>query len=161
MSNIDFKEIASQELNGYTVNKKLVTINSAKRHVIAINNIKANGNAYNQNNAFKSKELISRPVKSIALFCNEYVPEHFSYDDYFKYVFTINGVDYEVVPINSDRNGKKIIRTTDYSSPSEYVEYLNEEIKSAFLSIVIKSPTTNETPYISNLKILIGGDENV
>jgi hypothetical protein len=161
LSTIDFKEIASQELNGYTINKKLVTVDSAKRHVITINNIKANGNVYKQNNAFKSKELISQPVKSIALFCNEYIPNHFPDNDYFKYVFTINGVDYEIVPINSNRNGKKIIRTTDYSSPSEYVEYLNEEIKSAFLSITIKTPNTNETPYISNLKILIGGDENV
>lgn len=161
MANIDFKEIAAQELNSYKVNKKLVTIGSAKRHVIKINNIKAEGSVYKQTNSFKSRELISTPVKSIALFCNEYVPEHFSDSDCFKYIFTINGVDHEVVPINSDKNGKKIIRTTDYSSPSEYVIYLNEEIKSAFLSIIIKTPSTNDTPYISNLKILIGGNDNV
>jgi hypothetical protein len=161
LSTIDFKEIASQELNGYKIDKKLVTVSSAKRHVISINNIKAQGNVYKENNTLKSRELITKPVKSIALFCNEYVPEHFPDSEYFKYVFTINGVDHEVIPINSDRSGKKIIRTTDYNSPSEYVIYLSEEIKSAFLSIVIKAPSANETPYISNLKILIGGNENV
>jgi hypothetical protein len=40
----------------------------------------------------------------------------------------------------------------------EYIEdHLDEEIKSATLSVILKTPDAVQTPYISNLKILIGG----
>lgn len=161
MSNINFQNIAASEINSYTVGHDLEILDTAKRHAIKINNIIAEQNTYEKNNIFKSRQLISQPVKTLAIFCNEYVPSHFSNGTYFKYVMTINGIDYEITPINSHRNGKKIIRTTDYNSPSEHVIYINEEIKSAFLSIVITAPNTTESPFISNLKVLAGGGVNV
>lgn len=161
MSEINFQDITATEIKTYDIKQELTVLKTAKRHAVKINNIVGQQNTYSLTNSCKSRELITEPVKNIAVFCNEYVPAHFPDSNYFKYILTINGVDHEVVPINSNRNGKKVIRTTDYSMPSDYVEYINEDIKSAFLSITINLPNNKETTYISNLKVLIGGNENV
>ena len=46
------------------------------------------------------------------------------------------------------------------SYKSDHIIYLNENIKSAKLKIVINSANQNVTPYISDIKILIGGSSN-
>lgn len=143
--------------NTFENTKTLTILPTARRHVVRLNNISAKRNLYKQKNIIKSKELISTPVKTLAFFCNEYIPEHFPENlKTIQYILTINGVDYEVLPINSNKNGKKIVRTTEYNSNANHVIYLNEEIKSAILTIAIVTPNKNETPYISNLKILVG-----
>lgn len=161
MSTIDFQKIADSVLNQYQLDTQLVKLSTAKRHAIKINNLFGYQNTYTMTNSMKSRELITSPVKAIAIFCNEYVPDHFANNDYFKYVLTVNGVDHEVVPINSERNGKKVVRTSESNSSADYVDYISEPVKSAFLTITIMAPNTTETPYISNLKILMGGDVNV
>lgn len=159
MATIDFDEIAATEVAGYKVVKKLVKLKTAKRHAVRIGGIKANKNRYQEVNAFQSRELISTPVKSIALFCNEYVPSHFpAGTKYITYILTINGTDHEVVPVNANRDGMKIIRMTGSQEQSLYVIHLNEEIKSATLKVIIKTPNVGESPHFSNLKILIGGE---
>lgn len=158
MSEINFEDIASAEIAGYSVSTKLVTLETAKRHAVRLNNIKASKNTYQVSNTITSRELISDPVQSIAIFCNEYIPSHFPDGEYIKYVLTVNGIDYTVVPVNSDRNGTKIIRAADNKTPTDYVAYTNEEIKSATLTVILKTPNNTETPYFSNLKVLIGGE---
>lgn len=158
MSDLNYNSITAGTLASPEKTEKLVVLNTAKRHAIKISNFKAEQNIYKTANTFVSKELITTPVKSIAFYCNEYVPEHFPEGVYFKYALTINGTEYEVLPINSQRNGKKIIRTTENSEFSEYVEYLNEDIKSAILTINLYTPNATETPFVSDIKILIGGE---
>lgn len=142
----------------FEVSNKIVKLTSARRHAIKINGISATGNQYALTTTRRSRQLITEPVESMAFFCNEYIPPHFPDSQYIKYVLTINGTDHEVIPINSDKNGKKIVRTTSSGSNSDYVLYLSESIKSAYLTIIIKTPNKTETPYISNLKVLIGGE---
>ena len=93
---------------------------------------------------------------AISIFCNVYVPQGLG-DDAVKFTLTINGVDYEVVPINSHRNGTKIIRFSTGNASSPYTERIGEIIKSARLTIVFTN-TSKIAPRINNLKILFGGE---
>lgn len=136
--------------------KKIEIVDSAKRHTIQINDISIFKNEYNKG-MYLSKELISTPVSCIALFCNEYINEGYTIENNVSYFLIINGVEHEIVPINCHRNNKKIIRTSSQTYQSEYVIYNNEEIKSAKLKIVINSTNKDITPYISDVKILVGG----
>lgn len=140
-----------------TITKKVKKVLSAKRHVIKINEINVFKNIYLNGN-LQTKELIEDPIKYIALYCNEYINKDYSVENFVKYYLIINGTEYEMVPINSHRNGKKIIRTSSQSYKLDNTEYIEENIKSAKLKIVINPINKNVTPYISNIKILIGGN---
>ena len=41
--------------------------------------------------------------------------------------------------------------------PTEYTQYIGEKIQSAYLTVVMKS-RNQLTPYINNVKILLGGE---
>lgn len=138
--------------------KKIEKVESAKRHVIKINEISAYKNKYDKGYIL-SKELINDPINSIALYCNEYINKDYSIENNVSYFLIINGVEHEIQPINSHRNGKKIIRMSAQSYKSDHVTYLNENIKSAKLKIVINSINQDITPFISDIKILIGGSD--
>ena len=106
-----------------------------------------------------SKEIVTDSIKNIALYCNEYIKNGYDIDENVSYYLIVNGQEYPVVPINSNRNGKKIIKTSSQNYKSDLVSYINEDIKSAKLKIVIPvSAEQDVSPYISNIKILIGGE---
>lgn len=136
--------------------KKIEKVDEAKRHVIKINEISTYNNKYDKGYIL-SKELITDPINSIALYCNEYINKDYAIDNNVTYFLILNGVEHEVKPINSHRNGKKIIRMSAQSYNSEHVVYLNEDIKSAKLKVVINSSSQDVTPYVSDIKVLIGG----
>lgn len=141
---------------GDTKVKDVTTVvKSAKRHVIKVNDLVCYSKNYSTTNVLVSRDLISDNVYSIALFCNTYVPE--SLEKSLEFILTVNGVDYEVKPINSHSNGIKVIRFSQGKSSPEYTKYIGEEIKSAVLTIKIKCKN-NLTPYFNNLKILLGGE---
>ena len=129
-------------------------IDSAKRHVIKINDLAIRKNVIVGESVMISRELISEPVSVISLFCNMYFPNNLPFDCV-KFVMTVNGKDYDIVPVNSQINGKKIIRFSQGTMSSDYTVYTNEKIKSAKLKIIMKS-MSEITPYINNVKILVG-----
>lgn len=137
----------------------IVSIDSAKRHIVRINNIEARAGKFIKNTTLVTGELITSSVDSIAIFANEYIPEHFPSAIYFKYILNINGVDHEVVPINSQKAGIKIVKTSDYSLADTTIKHIDESIKSASLTVVIDIPNDAETPYLSNVKICFGKGE--
>lgn len=130
-------------------------VEGVKRHCISIDNVIAFPAQYTDA-VFETGELISSPVESIAIFANEYVPSYFPSGTFVQYIFTVNGIDQEVVPINSEKAGAKIIRHSDYTVGDSYVKHLNESIKSAKLKVIIKASGDGATPYVSNLKICFG-----
>lgn len=159
--NIDFKDSPSSHELEYSTSKQVIKMETAKRHVIKISEIKAEKNNYMTTNTMRTNNLIKKETISIAIYCNEYIPYYFDKSiDYIKYYLTVNADTFEVVPINSERNGIKIIKTNDYDFNIENIKYITEPILSAYLTIVIKTPDKNRTPYISNLKVLVG-DNNV
>jgi hypothetical protein len=129
---------------------------SAKRSVIKINDITASKNIYNTKNMMKTGELIEGEAYSISLFANVFVPESLDSDSV-EFYFTINGIDYEVVPINSHSNGTKVLRFSGGKSSTLYTELLSEKITSAYLTILIKS-SSDATPMLNNIKVLLGGE---
>lgn len=150
------KEIAYKDIETGKTERKIAYVDSARRHVIRINNIEAKKYKYAEKSTFTSKELITYPVESIAIFVSEYIPEHFLRDKYITYIMTVNGIDYEIEPINSHRPGKKIIRHSKLNAGQPYAIYIDESIKSATLTIVMESEGTQESPFLSGIKVLYG-----
>lgn len=153
---IAFIKTFYSDSNTNEIIKKIVKVDSGRRHVIKINDISVLKNSYTKGMVI-SKELITTPIKTIGLYCNEYINKDYTIDKNVNYYLIINGQEYEICPLNSHRNGKKIIRTSSQLYKSEHVIYLNEDIKSAKLKIVINTTNKDITPYISDIKILIGG----
>jgi hypothetical protein len=104
----------------------------------------------------QSEELIKHDVYAISVFANVYIPQGL-YDDSVKFILTINGRDYDVVPINSHINGTKIIRFSTGNNNNPYTERIGEKIKSAYLTIVFANET-RLAPKINNIKVLLGGE---
>lgn len=132
---------------------------SAKRHVIRINDIVSKQKQYITTSVFKTNELIKdkENIYAISVFANYYLPDKILTEDYIKFTLTVNGIDYDVIPINSYLNGTKVIRFSQGKMPISYTQYIGEKITSAYLTVNIKS-RNNLTPYINNLKILLGGE---
>lgn len=134
-----------------------VIVKSAKRHSIKINDIKAVSNIYKTSSFFKTGELIKDcKFYSVALFLNVYMPEQLS-SNCVEFIFTINGIDHYVSPINYDGKGNKIFRYSQGKSLPQYTELLNEPINSLSLTVKING-TTEFTPFIGNIKVLLGGE---
>lgn len=138
--------------------QQFVRADDAKRHVVRINDIKAMTGTYSRSSYLETEELIgTSPVQSIAVFSDEYIPDFFpDNDNYITYTLTINGQDYPVVPINSDKEGTKVIRNAEYLAADDYVLHLNEPIRSAYLKVNMKTPNQSYSPYLTNLKICLG-----
>ena len=134
-----------------------VTIPSARRSAIKINDISVYNKKYNAKTIMKSAELITVPSYSIGFFANVYVPESLSQDKAVQFILTVNGIDYDVVPMNSHSNGTKIIRFSGGKSNTTYTELINEKITSAYLTIIMNG-TSELTPFVNNIKILTGGE---
>ncbi len=140
----------------YEVDEVTTIIKSGQRHVIKINDVTAGSYQYSTKSKIQSYELLNQEVYAISVFANVYVPQGLT-DDSVKFILTINGFDFDVVPINCHLNGIKIIRFSTGNSSSPYTERIGEKIKSAYLTIVF----TNETrlaPRVNNIKILLGGE---
>lgn len=131
---------------------------SAKRHVIRLNDIESKRKTYIKESVFKTGELITNKtdIYAISIFANMYFPNNIP-KDYVKFTLTVNGVDYKIEPVNSYVDGIKIIRFSQGKMPVEYTKYIGEKITSAYLTVSIKSKD-KITPYINNLKVLLGGE---
>lgn len=134
--------------------KKVKIVSTAKRHVIKINDLSVYKDKYTSGVAISKELITNEPITYIALYCNQYAEDK----DMVKYSFIINGKEYEIKPINSNENGKKIIRTSTQTYKLDNTEYITESIKSAMLKIDITT-SDYKSPFISNIKVLIGSDK--
>ena len=133
-------------------------IHSAKRHVIKLNDVKSLANQYANNSYFKTNNLVDGTdnVYAVSVFANMYIPPQLS-DDCVEFILTVNGIDYTVQPVNSELDGIKVIRYSKGKSKTEYTQLTDEVINSVVLTVKIKS-SKNLTPYINNVKVLLGGE---
>lgn len=131
-------------------------VKSAQRHVIKLNQVKAYMYNYVNKSKLETKELLNQDVYSVALFANVYIPQGLS-DDAVKFILTVNGTDYNVVPINSHMNGIKIIRFSTGNANDIYTKRIGEKIKSAKLSIIFNNES-KIVPRVNNIKVLFGGE---
>lgn len=144
--------------NNEEIEKVTTIVPTAKRHVIRINDIAIKAKTYRLESTSRTQELITKDdeIYAISIFANSYFPKGVP-DTYIKYVLTVNGIDYEVQPVNSNKNGTKIIRFSQGKMPNKYTKYIGEKIQSAYLTIYMKSKN-QLTPYMNNLKVLLGGE---
>lgn len=133
-------------------------VSTAKRHVIRINDIESKRKQYIKESAFKTNELITnkKDIYAISVFANIYLPNNIS-EDNVSFILTVNGIDYNIKPVNSYSDGIKIIRFSQGKMPVEYTKYIGEKITSAYLTVIIKSKN-KLTPYVNNIKVLLGGE---
>ena len=153
----DKQEMAYQKMIDEA--QTIIPLENVKRHSIRINDITAYSGTYDSSSYIESEELLTGQVSSIAIFANEYVPPSFpgpNNDLYFEYLLIVNGVEYDVIPINSHRKGIKVIRYSGYTDTEDYTEHISEPIKTAKLAIKLNTPDNSLSPYISNIKICMG-----
>lgn len=143
--------------------ESLIKLDNAKRHVIRVNNLIGFSNSYSSTSSLSTEELLTGPVSCVSIFANEYIPPTFPSNanklgdgSYIVYILTVNGKDYEVVPVNSHKAGVKIIRYSNYSIADNYTYHIDEPIKSAKLTIKLSTPDKSYSPYVSNIKVCIG-----
>lgn len=143
------------DINEFTEEVTTV-VKSAQRHVVKLNQVKAYMYNYVNKSKLETKELLNQDVYSVALFANVYIPQGLS-DDAVKFILTVNGTDYNVVPINSHMNGIKIIRFSTGNANDIYTKRIGEKIKSAKLSIIFNNES-KIVPRVNNIKVLFGGE---
>lgn len=157
--------------NGFT-KETTEFLNNVLRYKIKINSIRAYRKTYETQSIIETNELINDNIKnitSIALFVNEYLPnntvsDNLTINDYIQYYLILNETEYKVVPINreSDNKNTKIIKIKNSLVESAQNTFISEDIKSIKLRIVLNNINKHNSPYISNLKLLIAeekGDE--
>jgi hypothetical protein len=131
-------------------------VKSAKRSAIKINDISAYKRVYNNKSMIQTPELMTLEGYSIAVFANVYIPQGLD-SDAVKFFLTVNGYDYEIVPLNSNLNGTKVIRFSGGKSSTIYTQLINEKITSARLTIVFDN-FGDVSGFVNNIKVLIGGE---
>lgn len=140
-----------------SLDDETIIVKSAKRHSIKINEIKASANVYSASSYFTTENLISNgKYYSVSLFLNTYIP-HILDSNSLEFIFNINGKDYDVTPINTVGEGKKVFRYSQGKSKLEYTELLAEPITSLYLTVKMKG-NKNFTPFVNNIKVLLGGE---
>lgn len=134
-----------------------MVVNSAKRHNIKINDFALYRNSYDSESYFTTSNLItSGKFYSAAIFANIYLPEGAKEKDV-TFTLNINGIDYKATPINIEGEHKRVFRYSQGKSKAQYTQQLNEPIKNLYLTVRMKGKE-NMTPFISNVKILLGGE---
>lgn len=172
----DSKEVLAYQnktIEGSAVKEKTEIINNTYRYKIKINAIQAFRKTYESSSLILTDDLVgavkANAINSIALYAAEYCPISKSYnktiDNYIKYSIIINETEYPIIPINrnstSDTNKTKIIRIKNDLSNSENAVYLSDDIKSMKIKVVLNCIDKFNSPYISNMKLLVAEDVNV
>lgn len=150
-----FRDIVYSEVKTKAPVSTIRHINSARRHAIKVNNIVSEKTTYASRTS-KTKNLVTGSTDRIAIFANEYIPNHFADKEWVSYKLCVNGIDYNIVPLNSNRPGIKVIKYSSFKEDEPYAVILNEPIKEAYLTITVRTPNSQETPYVSNLKVVTG-----
>lgn len=137
------------------VTEKIVLAKKSKRHVIKINDISAYRNKYSRGSLI-TDNIIDDPVTCVSLLSNEYMQEEYTAKGCISYFLIVNGIEYEVTPLNSHAEGIKMIKKSTNNYNENSIVSISEDIKNVKLKIVLDSPNVNVTPYLSDVKILIG-----
>lgn len=125
---------------------------------LRVNKLEAQAATYATDTNLVGNNITASNITSIAVYASEYIPESFADGIYIKYVLTVNGKDYEVQPINSQRVGTKIIKYKTDGTTEDGVLAIADKITSAKLTITLTTPDQTQTPFVSNIKICLGAE---
>ena len=142
----------SSDIIGINTDSGIKLLPDADRSVIRIHAIDLISAEFYKKTVYTTGELLKAAVDSVAVLATEYAPT-----GSIEYILTVNGKDYTVVPMNSQKTGTKVIRYNAVTAEDDYVTTISEKITSASLTVCINTANSQETPFVSNLRICIGG----
>ena len=125
---------------------------------IHINDIKAKAASFDTAGTLKSNEITASNITSVGIYATEHIPSTFVNSNCFKYKLIVNGKSYDIVPINSQNNGTKIIKYTTDNSQEDSVLSIDSKINSVVLLIEMTSESNTMSPFISNIKFCLGAE---
>jgi len=131
-------------------------LKGAIRKVIQIGSLNAYRCEYENGTILTSDLAPEGGCRTVALFANEYIP--FGMEDpetAITYELHINGEKHNVVPINGNRPGYKMISCTESQFEDSNVKFVGEKINTVQVRINIRSDG-DLTPLVGNLKLCIG-----
>ena len=137
---------------GVSSSSSIKMLPDARRSAIRVCAIDAVSAEFYKTSVFKTPELLKTTMDSISILATEYAPT-----GSVEYVLTVNGKDYNVVPMNSQKNGTKVIRYSTAKSEDDYITTIGEKISSASLTISINTASAQETPLVSGIRVCLGG----
>ena len=70
---------------------------------------------------------------------------------------SVNGTEREIVPLNSHKEGIKIIRTGEEAGIVGHTQYITEPIQDASLRILIWAANETQIPHLGQIKICSRG----
>ena len=144
------------DLSGEKPEVVIRRLKNAMRKVIKIGSLNAYECEYDMGNILTGDLAPTEGCKTVAVFANECVPYGIENpEEAVKYTLYINGVEYPVVPINSDKPGIKMISCTESQFEGVNVKFIGEKIKTIQLRVKIESGK-GMTPFVGNLKLCIG-----
>lgn len=144
--------IAIQEEDG-----RITQYPAAYRKKIGIRGILLYTAEYEEYTTISAEILSDCAIDKVSLFASEYIPDHFVGTDYISYSLIVNGQEIPVVPVNTGRDGIRIVKySEDRSAPDSYTSLIDETVRSVKVKIRIKPFNGNESPYVSNLKLCVG-----
>lgn len=127
------------------------------RKIIRISSIQGRRTEFNNGTGLTHNLIETGRAVTVGIFCNEYIPDFIrnNLKNSVTYNLIVNGKQYNVIPINSDKKGIKFIKFSKTSLKENYVEYIDEPITSIQIGLTI--PTAyNYSPYLANFKLCLG-----
>lgn len=125
---------------------------------IHINDLRAKSVSFDTAGTLKSNEITASNITSVGIYATEHIPSTFVNSNCFKYTLIVNGKSYDVVPINSQNNGTKIIKYITDNSQEDSVVGINSKINSVVLLIEMTSESSTMSPFVSNIKFCLGAE---
>lgn len=144
--------------NSTTGTQRLFKLTSGKRQLIRINELSLENYGYMEKSYFKTSNLLPYPVQAVAFYADIYYPEHATdKSEYVQFQLFINNVPFDVLPINSNENGTKIIATSVFDLGEKYSgKYINEPIVDVKFNMTFNCKIETESAIVKNIRLLIG-----
>lgn len=127
------------------------------RKFVRIDAMQARRNSFKEGSGTTQNIITSGKAVCAGIFCNEYIPDFIqdALRQDIQYQLIVNGVAHNVVPVNSDKKGIKLVKYSKNPIKEKYIEYIDEPITTLQIAMIV--PTAYDySPYIANLKLCLG-----
>lgn len=149
-SNIHFVEKLARKINDETIE----FIEDSVRHVILLNEVTAYNSKYTESSMVSDTFTIDN-AHDVGIYVNEKIYGSAEIEDSIQYYLNINGVDYEITPLNSERDGIQLIKTSDFEYYNPKVQLITDKISSAYLTVIFKPVSESQTGFCKDIKICV------
>lgn len=129
-------------------------IKNAERKVILLNEITAY-NSIRVESQMVSDTFSINNAHDIAIYSEEKIYGSDEIENSIEYVLNINGSDYPIVPINAERDGIQLIKTSDFEYYNPKATIISDKISEAYLTVNFTPVSESKTGFCKNIKICV------